>query len=228
MKISGFEKLTLLNYPGVVSCIIFTKGCNFRCPYCQNSSLIDFKGESDISDEEVLDYLIKRKGILDGICISGGEPLLQKDIKFFVRRVKELGYKIKIDTNGSSPLILKELIDEHLIDYVAMDIKNTFPKYKQTVGCKLNIENIKKSIEILENSYIDYEFRTTIVKEFHELDDILQICKMLNNKSKYYIQNFQNSDGVLNKKLHGFSENELKEMYEKLNKKYKNVKFRDI
>lgn len=223
--IDGFDKLTLLNYPERIACTIFTKGCNFKCPFCHNSSLIDLKKEND-KYNEVISYLNKRKGILDGVCITGGEPLIHKSIKDLIKEIKSMGFLVKLDTNGSNPSMLKELIDEKLIDYVAMDIKNTFDKYEMTIGCKTNIDNIKKSIEIIENSCIDYEFRTTIVKEFHTFDDIKNIAKMLNSKSKYYIQNFKNSDGVLNKKLNGFTNEELENLQKELNNK--NIYFRDL
>ena len=223
--IDGFDKLTLLNYPDKVACTIFTKGCNFRCPYCHNSSLISLDKEND-KYKEVISYLNKRKGILDGVCITGGEPLIHKCIKDLIKEIKDMGFLVKLDTNGSNPLMLKEIIDEKLIDYVAMDIKNTFDKYEMTIGCKTNLDNIKKSIDVIESSDIDYEFRTTIVKEFHTFDDIKGIVNMLDEKSKYYIQNFRNSDGVLNKKLNGFKIEELENLQKEI--KNKNVYFRDL
>lgn len=223
--IDGFDKLTLLNYPDKVACTIFTKGCNFKCPYCHNSSLISLDKVND-KYEEVISYLNKRKGILDGVCITGGEPLIHKSTKDLIKEIKEMGFLVKLDTNGSNPAMLKELIDEKLIDYVAMDIKNTFDKYEMTIGCRTNIDNIKRSIEIIENSNIDYEFRTTIVKELHTIDDIKGIVSMLNKKSKYYIQNFRNSDGVLNKNLNGFTKEELENLQKEINNK--NVYFRDL
>ena len=223
--IDGFDKLTLLNYPDKVACTIFTKGCNFKCPYCHNSSLISLDKVND-KYEEVISYLSKRKGILDGVCITGGEPLIHKSTKDLIKEIKNMGFLVKLDTNGSNPAMLKELIDEKLIDYVAMDIKNTFDKYEMTIGCKTNIDNIKRSIEIIENSNIDYEFRTTIVKELHTIDDIKGIVSMLNKKSKYYIQNFRNSDGVLNKNLNGFTKEELENLQKEI--KNKNVYFRDL
>lgn len=223
--IDGFDKLTLLNYPDKVACTIFTKGCNFKCPYCHNSSLISLDKVND-KYEEVISYLNKRKGILDGVCITGGEPLIHKSTKDLIIEIKNMGFLVKLDTNGSNPAMLKELIDEKLIDYVAMDIKNTFDKYEMTIGCKTNIDNIKRSIEMIENSNIDYEFRTTIVKELHTIDDIKGIVSMLNKKSKYYIQNFRNSDGVLNKNLNGFTKEELEDLQKEI--KNKNVYFRDL
>lgn len=223
--IDGFDKLTLLNYPEKIACTIFTKGCNFKCPFCHNSSLISLDKEND-KYKEVISYLKKRKGILDGVCITGGEPLIHKSIKNLIKEIKEMGFLVKLDTNGSNPTMLKELIDEKLIDYVAMDIKNTFDKYESTIGCKTNIDNIKKSIDVIESSNIDYEFRTTIVKELHTFDDIKGIVNMLDKNSRYYIQNFRNSDGVLNKKLNGFKIEELENLQKEI--KNKNVYFRDL
>ncbi len=228
MNIGGFDKVTLLNYPDNVACTIFTIGCNFKCPFCHNSSLIINNKSSIIDEQYIFDYLEKRKNLLDGVCISGGEPLIQKDIIEFVNKIKNLGYKVKIDTNGSKPDVLKKLIDQNLVDYVAMDIKNTFDKYEITICKKTNIDNIKKSMDILKESNIDYEFRTTLVKEYHNINDIKEICKLLDTKSKYYLQNFVSNEEVLNKNLHGFSIDELKEIEKELKKDYPNVMFRDI
>lgn len=223
--IDGFDKLTLLNYPEKMACTIFTKGCNFKCPFCHNSSLIDLSINKDIHDE-VISYLKKRKGILEGVCITGGEPLIHKNIKELIKEIKDIGYLVKLDTNGSNPVLLKELIDSNLIDYVAMDIKNVFSKYNDTIGTKVNIDNIKKSINIIESANIDYEFRTTIIKEYHTIEDIIEIRNMLKKKSKYYIQNFKNSDGVMDKSLTSFKISELEEMKNKLNNE--NTYFRDL
>ena len=156
MKISGMQKLTLLDYPGNIACLIFTQGCNFRCPFCHNSELLANQDENLIKEEEVMSYLEKRKGLLDGVVISGGEPLLQKDIETFMKKVKKLGYKIKLDTNGSNPHKLKDLIAKGLVDYVAMDVKNDFINYDKTSGVKSNTDFIKESIAIIENSNIEY------------------------------------------------------------------------
>ena len=225
MKISGFDKLTLLNYPDKVACTIFTSGCNLRCPFCHNSGLVT-NNYSEISFDSIYEYLKKRIGILDGVCITGGEPLIHADIKDYIKKIKDLGYLVKIDTNGSNPKLLKELIDLKLVDYIAMDIKNIYSKYDITSGVKVNIDNIKKSISIIENSGIDYEFRTTIVKEFHSTQDIKEILSYISSNSNYYIQNFKNSNDVFNRNLSSFSEKELVEMKNKINNK--NIYFRDL
>lgn len=222
MIIDGFNKLTLLDFPDTIACILFTRGCNFACPYCHNSSLIEnSSGEGLIEKAEILSYLKFRKGILEGVVVSGGEPTMQPKLKDFLFSIKELGYKVKLDTNGTSPKVLSELIELKLVDYVAMDIKNVFEKYEITVGRKVNIDNIKRSMEILKSSDIDYEFRTTIIKEFHTLDDIEKLVKMTLN-SNYYLQNFKDGDNVLEEGLHGFSPEEL----DLINRKFEEAKVR--
>lgn len=228
MKIAGFSKLTLLDYPKVLSCEIFTQGCNFKCPFCQNSLLIPNTDNEEYKEEDILNYLIKRKKILEGIVITGGEPTMQKDLISFIRKVKDIGYKVKLDTNGFRPSVLKELINNHLVDYVAMDIKNSFEKYNITSGIKnIVIDNIKESIKILKNSDIDYEFRTTIIREYHTKEDIMKILDIVGD-SKYYIQNFELSENVIDHSLHGFTDYELKEMQKLIDINYKNVTVRGI
>ena len=229
MKISGFQKLTLLDYPGKIACIIFTQGCNFKCTFCQNSDLIKNKDESIIKEQEILDYLEKRKKVIDGIVISGGEPTIQKDLKGFCKKVKDLNLLVKLDTNGSNPSVIKDLIDNHLIDYVAMDIKNIFNEYKIITDVKnINTDNIKKSIKLLQSSPIDYEFRTTIMKNYHDLTKIKKICKYLGKDTKYFLQNFEDSEYVLSKQLIPFSKEELVAIRNEINKEYPNVKVRGI
>lgn len=229
MNICGFEKLTLLNYPGYVACILFTKGCNFKCSYCQNSSFAYGMYDEKISEEEIFEYLNKRKKILDAVVISGGEPTIQKNLKEFIKKVKEMGFKVKLDTNGYNPDILKDLIDNELIDYVALDIKNTFNKYKTIIGniC-FDADNIIKSIDILKKSNINYEFRTTIIKGYHDICSIKKIIDFIGIKEKYYIQNFEDSENVLDKSLESFSEEELFDIYKSLKKEYPNLKVRGL
>lgn len=228
MKIAGLQKLSLLDYPGYVSCIIFTKSCNFKCPFCHNSSLIEDNDEGLIKEEEIFEFLNKRKNTIDGVSITGGEPLLQKDIIPFIIKIKDMGFKVKVDTNGSIPTVLKQLVEDKLVDYIAMDIKNTFEKYDITTDSKVNINNIKESINIIENSGIDYEFRTTVVKEYHSIEDIKSILSYIKSDSTYYIQNFNNNDQVLNRKLNKIQEEDLKNMKRDLETKYQNIHFRDV
>ncbi len=227
MNIAGVQKVTLLDYPGKVACEIFTQGCNFECPFCQNSSLIPITNTGEFSEEEIFEYLVLRKKILDGVVITGGEPTVQKDLKEFIKKIKDLGLLVKLDTNGGNPKVLQELIDEKLVDYVAMDIKNIFNKYNITAGKKINLDNIKKSIEILKASKIDYEFRTTIIKEMHSLDDIVSICKLVGD-AKYYLQNFEDSENVIDHSLHGFSREELLFIDKYLKDVFPNVEIRAL
>ncbi len=227
MKIAGMEKLSLQDYPNHMSCIIFTQGCNMRCPFCHNSSLIPLEGDAEVSEEEFFEYIEKRKNMLDGVTISGGEPTVQKDLKDFIKKVKAIGYEIKLDTNGMNFSLLKELIDEKLVDYVAMDIKNNVHKYGTTSGVNnIVLDNINKSIELLKENKVDHEFRTTIVSDFHTLDDIYDIIKVIGD-SKYYLQNFKLSDAVIDQSLKSFTEEELLNWNKKL-ENYPNVYIRGI
>ena len=227
MKVAGLQKLTLLDYPSKVACIIFTKGCNFKCPYCHNSGLVNHSCDDLISEEEVFSYLNKRKGVIDGVVISGGEPTIQSDLAFFIRRVKDMGFLVKLDTNGTNPDVIKRLLDENLLDYIAMDIKNTFELYKDVTDVKPDVSKIKKSIEVIKNSNVDHEFRTTIIKNIHDLDKIETICKYVDG-DKMFLQNFEQSENVLGKDLESFSDEELKNINKIMKGKFPNVRVRGI
>ena len=211
MQFSGFQKLTLLDYPEKTACTLFTAGCNFRCPFCHNAGLVTHIDNSNFFTEEyVLDYLKKRTGILDGICITGGEPLMHKELPEFIKKVKDLGYLVKLDTNGSYPDRLVALIDSGLIDYVAMDIKNTQEKYNETAECSVeDLQSVIKSVEILKQNKIDYEFRTTVVKEYHEVEDIKKIAEWIAPASKYFLQNFIDSGDIIKNNLSAHSRETL-------------------
>lgn len=227
MNISGLQKITLLDFPGKMAAIVFTQGCNFRCPFCQNSDLLPNR-EALISTQEVLDYLNLRKKILDGVVISGGEPTLQKHLKDFIKLCKMYGLAIKLDTNGSNPEVLEDLLNENLLDYIAMDIKNAFDDYENITGIKkINLDKIKRSIELIKKSRVDHEFRTTIVKGFHDIKKIEKIAEYVKD-SRYFVQNFEDSEGVLDRKLEGFTEEELKEINDELKKRFPNAKVRGI
>lgn len=198
MEIKGLQKTTLLDYPGKVACTVFTGGCNFRCPFCHNGSLVLSPDTVDNFDEqEFFNYIEKRKGILDGVCITGGEPLMQKDIVDFIRKIKSIGLSVKLDTNGTFPETLKKLIDEGLVDYVAMDIKNSKENYALTCGIKNFPQNIEKSIDILMSGKVPYEFRTTVVKELHSKEDMEAIAKRISGASAYYLQSFTDSGDII-------------------------------
>ena len=202
--ICGFNKLTMVDYDGKMSATIFLGACNFRCPFCHNSSLVLNPNDNEkISFNEIYDYLRKRRGILEAVCITGGEPTLYPDLFEMIKEIKELGYLVKLDTNGTNPAIVKELYKEGLIDYVAMDIKNSYTKYPITTGKKsIDKEPIKESIEFLINSGIDYEFRTTIVKELHTIDDMKEIALMIKGAKRYYLQQFIDNGGCIVSGLH--------------------------
>ncbi len=227
MKIAGFQKLTLLDYPGKLGCILFTHGCNFACPFCHNSFLVQNPEQvCEYNMEEIFAFLKKRQGILEGVCLSGGEPLLHGELPGFIRQIKDLGYPVKLDTNGSMPEKLKKIVKAGLVDYVAMDIKNTFEKYPQTSGCEnVNTDNIKESICFLLEGTVDYEFRTTVVNEFHTPQDIEKISELIAGADKYYLQNFVDSGNILGNNLHPVDDDTLREM-ERLAKK--NVKTAQI
>lgn len=229
MKISGFQKMTLLDFPGKVACTIFTFGCNLRCPFCHNASLVLGGAEEEHTEEEILSYLEKRKGLLDGVCITGGEPLLQPDIKDFIGKVKALGYAVKLDTNGCYPEKLKELINGGLIDYVAMDIKNCLSEYPKTVGIKdFDTAPIKESIEFLVNGNVEFEFRTTVVKELHSAESIKALADDISGAKRYFLQNFVDSGDLIGENLSAHDKATLEEMKEICEKTIDIVEIRGI
>ena len=214
VRFYGLQKLTLLDYPGRMAATVFTGGCNFRCPFCHNRSLV-FLNENDqeISEDDIIDYLSKREKVLDGVCITGGEPLLHNGIKNFIKKVRSLGMKVKLDTNGSQHEKLKELIEEGLLDYVAMDIKNSKEKYPETTGLEnFDMSEVEKSISLLLEGKVDYEFRTTVVKQYHTVEDIINIGKMIKGAKAYYLQNFEDHGNCIVQGLSAVSKDELYEM----------------
>lgn len=230
IKLFGLQKLTLLDYPQKMASTIFTGGCNMRCPFCQNSDLVFLsENTSQIKTDDILSFLEKRKHVLEGVCITGGEPLLNDALAPFLRNIKDLGYKVKLDTNGSFPKRLKKLVDEKLIDYVAMDIKNCPDRYAETTGVSnFNMEPIQESITYLLENHIPYEFRTTVVKEYHTAEDMLAIGKWIEGANAYYLQNFQDSECVIKKGLHSCSKEELESYVEILKPYIANTSLRGI
>ena len=199
MNIHGFNKSTLLDYPKHLAATIFIGGCNMRCPFCHNASLVLRPNSQPIIPKEyVLSYLKKRKNILEGVCITGGEPTLYPDLSLFIKQVKEFGLKVKLDSNGTNPAMIKELADNRLIDYVAMDIKNSKEKYIATAGNKdISMDDINESVSLLLSDIVEYEFRTTIVHELHTEDDILSIGDWIKGAKAYYLQAYKDSDDVI-------------------------------
>lgn len=210
MNINGIQKLTLLDFPGHTACTVFLAGCDLRCPFCHNSDLIDGNAEVIMDDGELLSFLEKRVGLLDGVAFTGGEPLLRKDLPDLMRRIRGLGFEIKLDTNGCHPEALKNILDKGLIDYVAMDIKNSPERYAETAGVKnVDMDSIKKSISLIMNSGIDYEFRTTVVDQLHDESSFEGIRDLIKGAKNYYLQAFTDRDSVV---FAGFSAPSIEKM----------------
>jgi pyruvate formate lyase activating enzyme len=218
LKIKGFQTLTLLDYPGRIAATIFTEGCNFCCPFCHNASLVcEETSDEYFSEEHVLSHLKKLKGRLSGLCITGGEPLLHKELSDFIKKVKALGYFVKLDTNGSFPFALEKLLKDQLVDYVAMDIKNCKEKYALTSGFSKNqnfnsiMENIEKSIHLLRSGNVPFEFRTTVVKEFHSVEDIQSMGQWLSGSDVFFLQAFVDSGNTIAPGLTACTKEEMAE-----------------
>lgn len=198
MHIEAYQKLTLLDYPGRTAATIFTHGCNFRCPFCHNAGLVVRPSIQRVDENELLSFLEKRKKLLDGVCITGGEPLLQSDIAEFIQKVRDIGYAVKLDTNGSFPERLASLIDAGLIDYVAMDIKNSPEKYALTAGIPQDIVvRVKESVALLLKNKVDFEFRTTITGAHHTVEDMVKIGEWIKGAEKYFLQPFKDSGDIV-------------------------------
>ncbi|WP_029233158.1 anaerobic ribonucleoside-triphosphate reductase activating protein [Butyrivibrio sp. VCB2006] len=197
MKIHGLQKMTLLDYPGLVACTVFLGGCDFRCQFCHNYELVDGSAEPVMEEEEFYSFLSKRVGVLDGVCVTGGEPCLRPELPEFIRRIKDMGFKVKLDTNGGHPDMVKELLDAGLIDYVAMDIKNSPDKYAMTIGCEFfNLNPINRTVSLLLENRIDYEFRTTVVEQYHAETDFHEIGKWISGAKNYFLQQYVPRDTV--------------------------------
>lgn len=230
MEIHGFNKTTLLDYPGHLAATVFTGGCNFRCPFCHNGPLVLHPKEQPmIPEDEVLAVLERRKNILEGVCITGGEPTLQADLPEFIRKIKVLGIKVKLDTNGTRPEVLKTCLEEGLLDYAAMDIKNTPEKYALSTGLlQPELDKIKESANILMKSGIEYEFRTTIVREHHTSLDMEAIGSWLAGAKRYFLQNYRDSEGVIEQGLHAHEQEQLEKFKQILEKTIPQVEIRGI
>lgn len=226
MIIRAVQKFSAVDYPGLLCATVFTPGCNLRCPFCHNGSLV-LSDEPNLREEVVFEFLESRKKKLDAVCLSGGEPLLQKGVEEFFRKVKEMGFKTKLDTNGTKPQYLKELLSSGVVDYVAMDIKNSPARYAETVGVKaFNLSDIYKSIEVLKSSGVEHEFRTTVTKTFHDESSLLEASHMIEGASVWYLQTYRESENVIDKAVEGYSEEEMKALTEALRKTVPFVKLR--
>lgn len=217
MRISGLQKMTLLDYPGKIACTVFLSGCNFRCPFCHNAELLDAAVEPVMEEQEFLSFLSKRKGLLDAVCVSGGEPTLHRDLAQLLEKIKALGYLIKLDTNGSHPEILKDLVARRLLDYVAMDIKNDPLGYDRTAGAKVQLEKIEESIAFLLEEHVDYELRTTVVAQLHHGAGVARMgqwvtaCASGTRAKRWFVQPFADRDTVVFSGLSAPDENQLEE-----------------
>ncbi len=209
MKIYGLQKLTLLDFPEHTACTVFTSGCNMRCPFCHNASLVEGVGE-ELDYGELMAFLKKRQGLLDGVAITGGEPLLQADIADFVKELRSMGYAVKLDTNGSLPYRLKPLLDEGLLDYVAMDIKNSPEQYEKATGCFSDFSKIAESMELLRESNTPFEFRTTVVKGIHTEESLKGIAAILQKGDRWFLQQYVDSGDILGGGTDAFSPEEMR------------------
>lgn len=232
MQVTGIQKLTLLDYPGTVACTVFTAGCNFRCPFCHNAMLVlPEQMESDyLTDGEVFDFLRKRRGVLDGVAVTGGEPLLHRDMPEFLSRIKELGYKIKLDTNGSNPALLREIVEAGLVDRVAMDIKNAPESYAETIGFeRFDIAPVEQSKSFLLEGSVDYEFRTTVVRGIHTKESLIGAAKWISGAKEYYLQQFKDSGSlVMGEGLSAYDEKQMHELAEAVREYVPTVEVRGV
>ena len=228
MDFCGLQKLTLLDFPGRMACTVFTGGCNLRCLFCHNSSLV-LSDAPSFSEEEVLSYLASRKGLLDGICVSGGEPLLHPSLGDFLARVKEMGFLVKLDTNGCYPRALKDLVSKGLVDYIAMDVKNCPARYAETVGVSdFDLTPVRESISYILEGNVPYEFRTTVVRELHTEDDLLATAQWIAGAQKYALQSFVDSGAVLTEGLSAWDKDALYRVAERIRSIIPKVEVRGI
>ena len=211
MQFAGLQKMTLLDFPGLIACTVFLPSCNLRCPFCHNASLVLPERKKDvITQEDLLGFLTSRKGKLDGVCITGGEPTLYQELPEFLSKVKALGFQIKLDTNGTNPQMLRHIIEHDLCDYVATDIKNCPEKYALTCGGKDVLEQVKESAKFLMDGTKEYEFRTTAMHPYHEQEDFAAIGRWLKGAKRYFIQNFVDSGDLLSSGMEPLTEDEMK------------------
>lgn len=226
MKFGGLQKLTLLDYPEKVACTVFCVGCDFRCPFCHNGSLVN--GGGDWTQEEILAFLSKRSNVLEGVCLTGGEPLMYADVADFLRQVKALGYKVKLDTNGSYPSRLEQLLKDGLVDYVAMDVKNSLGLYRATAGAEVNLDAVERSVALLKTGVVPYEFRTTVTRTFHTERSLSDVAIWLHDADKWFLQQFVRSDDLIDPSVEGYSDDELRSLCQAVRKYCPNVRLRGI
>ena len=230
MEIAGLQKLTLLDYPGKTACTVFTWGCNLRCPFCHNAGLVTEAFEETVTADELYSFLKKRIGLLDGVCVTGGEPLLQPDLISFLQPIREMGFAVKLDTNGTQPEKLREICETGLISMVAMDIKNSPEKYAVTAGTeRLSIDAVHQSVRyLMQQGNIPYEFRTTVVKQYHTAADFSAIGKWIRGANAYYLQNFQNTGRLIDNSVSGCTPSEMRAFLEIVRQDVPNAALRGI
>ncbi len=229
MKIHGLQKMTLLDFPGKVACTVFLGGCDMRCPFCHNAELIDGTAPAVMEEEELLSFLKKRQGLLEGVAITGGEPLLRPDILDLAEKIRELGYPLKLDTNGTHPERLRQMIDRGLAAYVAMDIKNSPERYARTAGLtEIDLGPVRESVSLLMEGKTDYEFRTTTVAELHDADSFRKIGEWIRGARHYYLQKFTDRDTVPFGGFHAPSDEEMRQYAEILKPLVPSVELRGL
>ena len=214
MLINGLRKMTLLDYPGKCACTVFLAGCNLRCPYCHNASLVTGQPPENLSQDELFSFLTRRKGLLDGVCITGGEPTLRTELPDFIRKIKDMGFLVKLDTNGSNPTMLSRLIQAGLVDRVAMDIKNSPELYTPTCGGREILPEVRESVSILMEGAVEYEFRTICCKPFHTVEAMESIGKWLSGAKEYYLQNFVDSGDLVGTGVSGLTREEMEALHQ--------------
>lgn len=228
MDITGLQKTTLLDYPGKVACTVFLGGCNLRCPFCHNASLVLRAQPPQLGEEEFFAFLKKRRGILDGVCVTGGEPTLRKDLPEFTARLREQGFRVKLDTNGTNPGMLRQLLDSYLLDYVAMDIKNSPGRYAATCGGIDVLEQVNESAALLMESGVDYEFRTTCVHPLHDPGAMEEIGQWLRGAKQYFLQNFVDSGDLVGTGISGMTKEEMEALRQAVLPDIPNTRLRGI
>lgn len=229
MEIQGLQKMTLLDYPGKVACTVFLGGCDFRCPFCHNGELVTAPAPAALDDRELTAFLQKRRGLLDGVCVTGGEPLLRPELPELLARIKDLGFLVKVDTNGTHPDRLRQLAEQNLVDYVAMDVKNSPARYAETAGVEgLDLAPIRDSVSFLLSGTVDYEFRTTVVRELHDEDSFRAIGPWLAGAKRYFLQSFVDRDTVLRPGLHPYAEEVLCRFLELVKPKVPSAQLRGV
>jgi len=229
MKIHGLMKMTILDFPGKVACTVFLGGCDMRCPFCHNSELLDPEAPAEMDENDLLAFLRKRQGLLDGVVFTGGEPLLRKDLPDLMRKIREMGFLIKLDTNGNHPDRLIEIVEEGLVDYVAMDIKNSPEKYGETIGIPgFDITKVRKSVGFLLQGKVPYEFRTTVVRQFHDEESMRGIAEWIDGADRYYLQEFVDRETVKYSGLQACSKEQMETFLEIVKTRVKEAELRGV